>query len=311
MAARDDRWGGGGPASGSSRPLNAAGVTLGFALGGFFDGILLHQILQWHHLLSGLDGPTWRSLSVQVMADGLFHALMYVIALVGLWLLWKARRTAVTVSNRRFLGMFLTGFGLWHVVDGLISHWLLGLHHIRMDAQSVLAWDLLFFVTGALILVAGLMLARVGRTGEGRMNGGGPGAATGRKTAGKSVGGKPMGSKSGGRTAFMLGLAVILAGAWALRPAPGGLVTAVFPADAGPAAALQATAALDGQLVWLDPSGSVAVLALPGRLSTSWRLYGAGALFVSGTLSPPGCFAWAKPRVSEAGSEVNQAPVRA
>lgn len=27
-------------------------AVLGFALSGFFDGVLLHQILQWHHLLS-------------------------------------------------------------------------------------------------------------------------------------------------------------------------------------------------------------------------------------------------------------------
>src|SRR5690606_9610654 len=79
-------------------------ATLGFALGGFFDGILLHQILQWHHLLSGLDGPRWRSLPVQVMADGLFHALMYVIALAGLWMLWKGRRAAALVTRQRFLG---------------------------------------------------------------------------------------------------------------------------------------------------------------------------------------------------------------
>lgn len=31
-----------------------AGGLLGFALGGFFDGILLHQVLQWHHLAFGL-----------------------------------------------------------------------------------------------------------------------------------------------------------------------------------------------------------------------------------------------------------------
>ena len=30
-----------------------AGYSLGFGIGGFFDGILLHQVLQWHHLLSG------------------------------------------------------------------------------------------------------------------------------------------------------------------------------------------------------------------------------------------------------------------
>lgn len=27
----------------------AAGILFGLGLGGFFDGIVLHQILQWHH----------------------------------------------------------------------------------------------------------------------------------------------------------------------------------------------------------------------------------------------------------------------
>jgi hypothetical protein len=29
-----------------------AGVFLGLGLGGFFDGIVLHQVLQWHHMVS-------------------------------------------------------------------------------------------------------------------------------------------------------------------------------------------------------------------------------------------------------------------
>jgi len=35
-------------------PLIAAGIFLGLGLGGFVDGILLHQILQWHHMLSNV-----------------------------------------------------------------------------------------------------------------------------------------------------------------------------------------------------------------------------------------------------------------
>jgi hypothetical protein len=35
----------------ASRP-RAPGILLGIGLGGFVDGIVLHQILQWHHLLS-------------------------------------------------------------------------------------------------------------------------------------------------------------------------------------------------------------------------------------------------------------------
>ncbi len=32
-------------------PLFIARDILGLGLGGFFDGIVLHQILQWHHLI--------------------------------------------------------------------------------------------------------------------------------------------------------------------------------------------------------------------------------------------------------------------
>jgi uncharacterized membrane protein len=30
----------------------APGILLGIGLGGFVDGIVLHQILQWHHMLT-------------------------------------------------------------------------------------------------------------------------------------------------------------------------------------------------------------------------------------------------------------------
>jgi uncharacterized membrane protein len=51
--------------------------TLGFAFGAFFDGILLHQVLQWHHLLSLVQGDLYRDIRVQILADGLFHAAAY------------------------------------------------------------------------------------------------------------------------------------------------------------------------------------------------------------------------------------------
>jgi hypothetical protein len=36
----------------------AASVVLGVGLGGFIDGIILHQLLQWHHMLSSWRLPT-------------------------------------------------------------------------------------------------------------------------------------------------------------------------------------------------------------------------------------------------------------
>src|SRR4051794_35429080 len=35
--------------------LRLPGTILGVGLGGFVDGILLHQILQWHHMLTSTD----------------------------------------------------------------------------------------------------------------------------------------------------------------------------------------------------------------------------------------------------------------
>jgi uncharacterized membrane protein len=35
----------------------APGILLGSGLGGFIDGILLHQILQWHNMLSSVRPP--------------------------------------------------------------------------------------------------------------------------------------------------------------------------------------------------------------------------------------------------------------
>ena len=40
-----------------SRRLAWAGAVIGFSLGGF-DGILLHQVLRWHHLFSLVPGVT-------------------------------------------------------------------------------------------------------------------------------------------------------------------------------------------------------------------------------------------------------------
>jgi uncharacterized membrane protein len=36
---------------GTGLPLSA-GILFGLGLGGFFDGIVLHQVLQWRHILT-------------------------------------------------------------------------------------------------------------------------------------------------------------------------------------------------------------------------------------------------------------------
>ena len=140
------------------------GAVLGFALGGFFDGILLHQILQWHHLLSLVPGL--EDLRVQILWDGYFHALMYLVALAGLWGLWQARRRAMiqglVLKGAPLAGALLLGFGIWHVVDGILSHWILGIHRIKLDSPSPLAWDLFWLALFGLLplVVSRWLLAR-------------------------------------------------------------------------------------------------------------------------------------------------------
>lgn len=142
------------------RRFNWAGYLLGFALGGLFDGILLHQVLQWHHFLSGVTQAPFNDPQVQTMADGVFHAAMYVIAAIGVRKLLQARVVLIDRASDRLLASdALIGFGAWHVADGVLSQWLLELHHVRMDVVNPEVWDLVWFLLfGVLFIAAGIAL---------------------------------------------------------------------------------------------------------------------------------------------------------
>jgi uncharacterized membrane protein len=260
-AAREQRRGDGGAGPGW------AGGLLGFAFGGFADGILFHQILQWHHLLSAVEGEPFRDIRVQVLADGLFHAAMYAVAAAGLWLLWRARgRLADAGAGRVVTGSFLVGFGVWHVVDAVVNHWVLGLHHIRM-AEDPLFWDLVVFALGVALALAGLLLLR-----------------------GRGAGTPGPGRRPALAPAILAGL-VLGAAPLAARPPPGaGPATMVlFRPGTSPADALAAIAAADARTVWSNAAGDVWVVELADGGKAP--LFRGGALYVGSSLLPFGCFA--------------------
>ncbi|MBB3019319.1 putative membrane protein [Microvirga lupini] len=238
------------------------GYVLGFALGGFFDGILLHQILQWHHLLSAINGGDIR---FQVAADGYFHALMYGVAAAGLWMLWRSRGSPAGMSGRSLFAGILIGFGAWHIVDALLSHWLLGIHRIRMDSINRLFWDLLWVgLFGLVPVVFGWILK-------------GPKDGT------------PQFVRSADPARTLVVLLVLGAGALGIWPLRGNeFATVLFAPGAGQDHAVRSLASAGAQLVWMDASGELAVVRL-ARGQSGWWLFRHGAILVTGAGLPAGC----------------------
>ena len=138
-------------------------MLLGVGLGGFLDGIVLHQILQWHHMVSAAEGhaaTTVRGLEFNTLWDGLFHAVAYLFVLAGLALLWNRRQGAEAAARswRGVLGWALIGWGVFNLVEGIVDHHLLGIHHVR-SGPNQLAYDLGFLALGALLISVGWLLA--------------------------------------------------------------------------------------------------------------------------------------------------------
>ena len=135
-------------------------LLLGVGLGGFADGILFHQVLQWHHLVAGYRSPDdLEGLQVNTLADGVFHVLCWIAVAAGV--LWVARAydDVRTLGLRGATGWLLVGWGAWHLVDEVLFHVVLQAHHIRM-VEDYLVYDLAYTASGVLLLLAGVALLR-------------------------------------------------------------------------------------------------------------------------------------------------------
>lgn len=249
-----------------SRSLLWASGVIGLALSGFFDGILLHQILQWHHLFSLVPGEAWRDVRNQILMDGLFHVLMYMVAAVGLLMLWRARAGLdKPIAARDVVAGGLLGFGVWNVIDVIGFHWLLGIHRIRVGVPDPLAYDLGWLAAfAAPFLILGWWVLRRPPVGAG----GGPAAAA------------------------ILALFASLAGIVAAMPPAGGTTAvALFsPTNVGKSA-FDAAKAANARVLWIDGASGLVAFAADRPLVTR-ELYAGGALVVSRSAAIAGCLAW-------------------
>jgi uncharacterized membrane protein len=144
----------------------APGVILGLGFGGFADGIVLHQIVQWHNMGSAILPPTtMEAMKRNMMWDGWFHVATLVLCLAGVFmLLGLARRNHELPKPRMLVGQMLSGWGIFNLGEGIIDHHLLGLHHVRDMPVHVPLYDYLFLgLAGGGLILLGVGLARDNR----------------------------------------------------------------------------------------------------------------------------------------------------
>jgi uncharacterized membrane protein len=142
-----------------SKRFILASILLGMGFAGFFDGIVIHQLLQWHHMLSSVRPMTnMQDVKVHSVADGLFHLADYLLTIAGVSLLWRSHQAdELPKSSQPFIGLILLGAGLFNTFEGIIDHEILGIHHVRSGTHYML-WDLGFLAFGVGLMIIGYKL---------------------------------------------------------------------------------------------------------------------------------------------------------
>jgi uncharacterized membrane protein len=147
-------------------PSRTFGLVYGLGFGGFVDGIVLHQVLQWHHMVSDVERyppTTLAGLEANTLADGFFHVATWVLLVVATVLCISSWRRGRLAPDWRFQGgLVLAGWGVFNLVEGVVNHHVLGVHHVRDDLGAPLSWDLAFLASGVVLVLVGWRLHAYG-----------------------------------------------------------------------------------------------------------------------------------------------------
>jgi uncharacterized membrane protein len=150
-----------------SHGASVAGILIGVGMGGFVDGIVLHQMAQWHRMLSNVFPPhTMDDMRVNMTWDGLFHALTWLVTLIGILLLRSAASASAAIpSLQAFTGQLILGWGMFNLIEGIIDHQILGIHNVK-EVPNYTVYNLTFLaVGGVLFILLGWLLMRAGSRG--------------------------------------------------------------------------------------------------------------------------------------------------
>jgi len=142
--------------------LDYGSIFLGIGIAGAFDGIVFHQLLQWHSVYMDTHRHG------QIVSDGLFHAFTVAALIAAAIMLWRAGHPGGLERGKRLLlGGVLLGAGGFNLVEGIVNHHLLQLHHVKQGDPYELLYDLAYLAVSALIFAIGLSV-RGGAGGRNR-----------------------------------------------------------------------------------------------------------------------------------------------
>jgi uncharacterized membrane protein len=63
-------------------------------------------------------------------------------------------------SGRILVGVMLADWGPFDLIEGIVDHHVLSIHHVLPGHPQQLLWDLLFLGSGVLLCIGGYMLAK-------------------------------------------------------------------------------------------------------------------------------------------------------
>jgi uncharacterized membrane protein len=138
-------------------------ALLGAALGALLDGIVFHQVLQVHDMIStSLPPTTLVAKNTNMFWSGIFYLAVYALPLVGIASLWgMAGRIRPATRPGAFWGALVGGAGAFNLYDTLTYHGVLRLHNIVEVTSSPWAWNIAWGIFGgALLVLGGLAMQR-------------------------------------------------------------------------------------------------------------------------------------------------------
>jgi uncharacterized membrane protein len=99
----------------------------------------------------------------QIISDGLFHSLTVITLVIGAIMLWLAGHPSDIEKGKRSLaGGILMGGGVFNLAEGMISHHILQIHHVKQGDPNEFLYDLAFLASGFILLFIGIMIKRSG-----------------------------------------------------------------------------------------------------------------------------------------------------